>query len=233
MPKRTPTNPAVAVAYIRASTDRQEIGPEAQRAAIESWAAREGVQVTAWHVDAGVSGATPIEGRPALCAALAALREHRAGVLVVAKRDRIARDVVVAALVERAAAAAGSRVVSVAGEANGDTPADAFMRVVIDGAAAYERALIRARTKAALGVKKARGERAGEVPYGYRLAADGVRLEADDAEQGVLAAVRELRAAGMSQRAIVAALAARGLVSRVGRSFSQTQVCRMLARGAA
>ncbi len=231
MSKRARTSPAVAVGYIRVSTSDRALGPEAQRAAIEAWAAREGVQVAAWHVDAGVSGASPIGDRPGLLGALAALRTHGAGVLAVAKRDRIARDVVVAASVERAAAAAGSRLVSVDGVGNGDAPADAFMRTVIDGAAAYERALIRARTKAALGVKKTRGERAGTVPYGFRLAADGVRLEADDAEQGVLSAVRELRAAGASHRAIVATLAARGLVSRAGRPFAQTQVARMLARG--
>jgi site-specific DNA recombinase len=230
MLKRVSTSPPVAIAYIRVSTDDQALGPDAQRASIEAWAAREGVHVAAWHVDAGVSGATPIEGRPALCAALAGIRAHGAGVFVVAKRDRIARDVVIAALVERAAGAAGARVFAVDGAGNGDSPADAFMRTVIDGAAAYERALIRARPKAALGVKKTRGERVGEVPYGYRLAADGVHLEAEPAEQGVLAVVRELRAGGMSQRAIVAALATRGLVSRAGRTFGQTQVCRMLAR---
>jgi DNA invertase Pin-like site-specific DNA recombinase len=231
MAKRT-GNPRTAIGYLRVSTDEQRLGPEAQRAAIESWAAREGVQVTAWHVDHGISGATAIEARPALCSALADLRTQSAGVLVVAKRDRVARDVVIAAMVERAAAAAGARLVSADGTGNGDSPADAFMRTVIDGAAAYERGLIRARTTAALAAKAARGERTGEVRYGYRVAGDGVRIEADDAEQAVLAAVRELRAAGLSHRAIVRALAHRGLVSRAGRSFGQTQVARMLARAA-
>jgi DNA invertase Pin-like site-specific DNA recombinase len=232
MSKRT-TNPLVAVAYVRVSKDDQKLGPEAQRASIESWAAREGIHVAAWCVDQGVCSVTPIDGRPGLVAALAALREHGAGVLVVAKRDRIARDVVLTAGVERAAAHGGAAVVSAAGEGNGTAPADAFMRTVIDGAAAYERALIRARTKAALAAKAARGERAGGVPYGYRLAADGVRLEADAAEQAVLAEVRELRAAGLSHRAIVAELGGRGLISRAGRPFEQTQVARMLARAAA
>lgn len=229
MSKRTrPGNAATAIGYLRVSTDEQRLGPEAQRASIEAWAAREGVAVLAWHVDQGVSGASPIEARAGLCAALAGLREHGAGLLVVAKRDRVARDVVVASLVERAAVAAGARLVSADGTANGDTPADQFMRTVIDGGAQYERALIRGRTKAALAAKKARGERVGSVPYGFRLAADGVRIEADADEQAVLAAVRELRAAGMSHRAIVAALAARGLVSRAARPFGQTQVARML-----
>jgi DNA invertase Pin-like site-specific DNA recombinase len=231
MAKRT-ANPLLAVGYVRVSKDDQKLGPEAQRASIEAWAAREGVQVAAWHVDAGVCSVTPIDARPGLVAALASLRQHGAGVLVVAKRDRIARDVVLTAGVERAAAQSGAAVVSAAGEGNGDTPADGFMRTVIDGAAAYERALIRARTKAALGAKRAKGERTGELPYGFRLAADGVHIERDEGEQAVLATVRELSAAGLSQRAIVGALVARGLVSRVGRPFGQTQVCRMLGAAA-
>lgn len=227
MTKRARTNPHVAVAYLRVSTDEQRLGPEAQRAAIETWAAREGVCVTAWHTDAGVSGASSIEGRPALCEALASLREHGAGVLVVAKRDRIARDVIIAATIERAACTIGARLVSADGTGNGDTPADQFMRTIIDGASQYERGLIRTRTKAALAAKSARGERVGMVPYGWRLAPNGVALEHDEAEQGVLAAVRELRAAGLSQRAIVSELATRGLVSRSGRPFQKTQIARM------
>jgi DNA invertase Pin-like site-specific DNA recombinase len=108
-----------------------------------------------------------------------------------------------------------------------------MMRGVVDLFAAYEREVIKARTRAALGVKKARGERVGEVAYGFRVSSDGRNLEADEAEQGVLAQVAELRAAGLSQRAIVAELAARGLVSRSGRSFGQTQIARMAARGRA
>jgi DNA invertase Pin-like site-specific DNA recombinase len=168
MSKRARTgNPLVAVAYLRVSTEDQKLGPEAQRAAIEAWAAHAGVQVAAWHVDAGVSGGSAIEARAGLCAALASLREHGAGVLVVAKRDRIARDVVIAASVEGAASKAGARLVSADGTANGDGAANAFMRTVIDGAAAYERGLIRDRTKAALAAKSARGEVVGQVPYGF------------------------------------------------------------------
>jgi DNA invertase Pin-like site-specific DNA recombinase len=112
----------IAVAYLRASTDEQHLSPEAQRACIRGWAVSEGTQVAAWCADRGVCSVAPIENRPALRAALAALGTHRAGLLVVAKRDRIARDVVLAAEVERAAAHAGARLVSATGEGNGDPP---------------------------------------------------------------------------------------------------------------
>lgn len=220
-------SPLLAVAYLRVSTDAQQLGPEAQRAAIEAWAAREGVRVASWHVDQGVSGGAELEQRPALVAALADLRANRAGVLVVAKRDRLARDVYVATTIERAAAQTGARVACADGAGNGDSPTDAFMRTIVDGAAAYERALIRARTKAALSAKRARGERAGEVPYGFTADAAG-KLAPNEAERAVIAQVRELRAAGLPLRAVVAQAAALGLVSRAGRPLALTQVARIL-----
>ena len=229
--KRRPGNPRLAVAYVRASRDEQKLSPDAQRSAIEAWATREGVQVVAWHVDQGVCSVTPIDARPALCGALAALREHGAGVLVVAKRDRIARDVVLTAGVERSAAQSGAAVVSAAGEGNGDSPADGFMRTVIDGAAAYERALIRSRTRAALAAKRARGERAGTVPFGY-TADEAGRLLPHAPEQTTIALVRSLRDAGLSMGAIVVECARSGCAGRSGRPLQKTQVARILRAAA-
>jgi len=227
-----PGSAYVAIGYTRASTSTQDVSPLAQREAVERWAAAHGVRVVAWFEDLAVSGAAEIDERPGLLAALTALREHGAGVLAVAKRDRIARDVVIAATIERTAAASGARVISADGTGNGDSPADAFMRTVIDGASAYERALIRSRTRAALAMKKARGERVGTVPYGYRVSEDGRSLEVDDAEQAVLAEVRAMRAAGLSVRSIVAALAAKGLLSRKGKPFGLAQIHAMANRAA-
>lgn len=231
MTKRVrPGSPLVAVGYVRVSTEDQNLGPQAQRAALDAWALRSGVELVAVYEDHGVSGATPVADRAGLLAALDALRVHGAGLLVAAKRDRFARDAMVAAMVERAASTAGAAVRTADGSSDIAGPEGTMMRGIVDVFAAYERDVIRARTRAALGVKKARGERVGEVTYGYRLAADGVRLEVDPAEQAVLSAVRELRAAGLSQRAIAGELTARRMLSRVGTPFRQTQVCRLLAR---
>jgi DNA invertase Pin-like site-specific DNA recombinase len=224
-------SPLVAVAYIRVSKDDQKLGPEAQRASIEAWAAREGVRVAAWHVDQGVCSVDPIADRPALCAALAALREHGAGVLVLAKRDRIARDPMLTRAVEGEAARMGAVVVSAAGEASGGTaPADVMMRGVVDLFAEYERGLIRARTTAALAVIRARGQKTGgSVPYGYRLDADGRTLVVVEGEQATIARARALAAEGRSLRAVAAQLAAEGHVSRKGVPFFAAQVGRMVA----
>ena len=90
--------------------------------------------------------------------------------------------------------------------------------------------MIRARTKAALASKKARGECVGTVPYGFRR--EGAMLVEDEAEQAVLACVRGFRAAGLSERAIVAELAAAGHLSRSGKPFAKTQVHRMVSEAA-
>ena len=221
-----PGNSLLAVAYVRVSTDEQKLGPEAQRAAIDAWAQREGVTVVGWHVDSGVSGGCDLADRPALVAALGELRAVGAGVLVVAKRDRLARDVAIAATVERAVKACGAKVLSADGTANGDTAADAFMRAMLDAAAEYERALIRGRTRAALAAKRARGERTGEVPYGFSAGADG-RLVPHEGEQKIIALVKGHRAAGMPLRTIVAELARAGIVSRAGRAYGLTQVAKL------
>lgn len=231
--KRNATDSLTAVAYLRVSTDRQELGPEAQRAAIEAWAAREGVTVAAWHVDAGVSGAAAIADRPELVAALASLTVHRAGVLVVAKRDRLARDVMSAAMLERMALDAGARIVSAAGEGTDSAdPSAVLLRTMVDAFAQYERAMIAARTKAALGAKRARGERAGTVPYGFTSDAAG-RLSPCPAERAVIAQVHALRAAGVTLRGIVAELARAGVVGRTGNALAMAQVQNILARAAA
>jgi len=233
MPRRaTPADPRRAVAYLRVSTEDQANGPDAQRAAIARWASAAGVEVVAWHEDRGVSGAAPVDRRPGLLAALDALTSAGAGVLVVARRDRLARDVLVAASVEALLGRQGARVASAAGEGEGADPAAALMRSLVDAFAAYERALISTRTRAALGVKRARGERTGECPLGTR-ADDAGRLVADPDEARALALVDELRAGGLSIREIAAELTARGVPARGGGRWHATTVARALRRGAA
>ena len=107
--------PERAIAYIRCSTSRQDLSPDAQRAAITAWAEREAVEVVAFHEDIGVSGGTEIDKRPGLLAATEALRTEGAGILVVAKRDRLAPDVLTSAVVERLCERTGARVASADG----------------------------------------------------------------------------------------------------------------------
>jgi len=228
-----------AVAYIRMAeatsdlAERSVHAPSAQRRAIETWAEREHVDIKSWQVDIGVDGATPIAERPALVAAYQAIRVYGAGMLVAANADRFGQDELVCWLIERAALVEGATICTADGSRTPTRePASAtdaaYSRGAIDLARAYQRVTVGARVRAVLASKKARGERVGNVPYGYRVASDGVHTEPDEAEQGVIGVVRRLSSEGLSQRAIVRQLAERGVVGRTGAPLRQTQIANIL-----
>jgi site-specific DNA recombinase len=234
MAKRTKTDPKLAVAYLRVSTVDQKNGPDAQRRAIEKWADANGVTIVEWRKDQGLSGALgrdlTIGERPGLMTAIDDLRRHRAGVLVVDRRDRFGRDPLLLALIERIARQKGARMVAASGAIVGDDddPNIVFMRRVDDARSEWERGVIRLRTKAALQAKRARGERVGSIPYGFRLADDGTHLEEVREEQAALAQIRVLRGAGRPLRVIVQSLTATGAPPR-GKRWHLTTVARLTA----
>lgn len=234
--KARPGDVTLAIGYVRASTDEQALSPQAQAAALDSWAAREGIRLLAVFTDLGVSGATAVSARPGLVGALAALRTLGAGVLVASARSRLARQASIADDLESEARKAGAVVRTADGTSDAQGSAGVLTRGMQDVVAAWERAVIRERTTAALAVKRARGERVGTVPFGFALGSDGVQLVPDAAEQAVIARVLELRASGLSEREIVRALAAEGLGGRSSgadgsrKPLAQPQVHRILAR---
>jgi DNA invertase Pin-like site-specific DNA recombinase len=214
-----------ALAYTRVSTQEQAssgLGLEAQRASIAAAAQRMGLTVAAWHADEGVSGAAELDKRPGLVAAMDAL--GRGDVLLVAKRDRLARDVFMAVWLDREAERKGARIVSAAGEGTEtDDAAAVLLRRMLDAVAEFERAQIRARTRAALEAKRARGERLGGVaPYGYRR--EGVGLVKEPAEMEVLCLVRKLRRGGLSAPKIARSLQEQGRRPRLGRKWTAKMV---------
>lgn len=235
---------ASAVAYLRVSTDQQAesgLGIEAQRASVTAAAARLGLSLRAVHVDGGVSGARAFTARPVLVQAVSALR--RGDVFLVAKRDRLGRDAIEVGIIDRLILKAGARLISAAGEGtDDDNPASVFFRGIIDLVAQYERLIGRARTKAALAVKRARGERIGQLPFGFMLAPDGqhgenckksecrgcVHLEGNPIEQDKLARIRALKAGGRSCRKIAADLNADGVTTRRGGLWRFQYVARAL-----
>jgi DNA invertase Pin-like site-specific DNA recombinase len=197
---------------------------------MKAWAAREGAAVVSVHADTDVSGSKGLDKRPALLAAIAALPVG--GILLVAKRDRLARgDVMLMAMIESAVKRKKGRIVSAAGEGtDDDDPGSILMRRMIDAFAEYERLIIGCRTKAALAVKKRRGERVGcNIPYGSRLAPDGVMLEPDPAEQRMVEEAKSLHATGLySLRQIGKVLAGAGFKPRTGSPIWHPQLVKSL-----
>jgi DNA invertase Pin-like site-specific DNA recombinase len=222
------TDSTKAIAYLRASTTKQELSPAAQRKMVAEWAKANRVEVVEEHHDLGVCGATEIPDRPGLVAALAALHEHRAGVPLVARRDRLGRSVETLVLVEREVARLGAKVVTADG-ANGDDAHDKFLRRILDAVAEHELAIIRARTKAALAVRRDRGLRCGNVPLGQRLGEDGETLLPDLGERRAAALARRLRDEGLSLRDVAERLDEATHATRTGARWHHEQVRRLLS----
>jgi DNA invertase Pin-like site-specific DNA recombinase len=209
MPKRLELDPLAWLAYTRVSLgEKQALSPDAQRYAIGEAAARAGARVVATFDD-DVTSDTPAEQRPALAAALASVRTLRAGVVCVARRDRLSREPAVSLDVERRLAAWGARLVSADGAGNGTDPAAAFTRLLLDGAAQFERAMIRARTRDAMASLKRAGRSTGRPPWGWQAAPDGA-LAPCPAERAATERARELVARGASLREACAILTDEG-----------------------
>ena len=150
------------ISYCRVSTEKQAqsgAGLDGQKAAIEGYAAANGLTITAAFVDAGVSGAAPIEQRLGLVAAVASMT--KGSILLIAKRDRLGRDQLTTLGIERAIQKKGGVIISADGIANGSAAADQFMRSILDAAAAFELSLNTARTLAAVAAKRRKGQRIG------------------------------------------------------------------------
>ena len=170
-------------------------------------------------------GADALDRRPQLAAALAAARRHRGQVLV-AKLDRLSRDVhFIAGLMAQ-------RVAFVVAELGADV--DPFMLHIYAVLAEKERRMISERTRAALAVRKGQGALLGNRT---NLAAAGVIGAARTAEgacrfaDNVAPVIQQIRASGVaSLRGIAAVLNTRGVHTARGGRWAATQVGAVLHR---
>lgn len=227
------------LAYIRVSTDAQAdsgAGLEAQIESCENYAKRHGLTIHKIFRDEGISGAAELEDRLGLMDVLNELKKGDA--LLVAKRDRLGRNTRThkpVALIELAVAKKKARIISAAGEGtegDEDDPTSFLLSGMTDVFAGFERLLIKARTKAALQAMKAAGKRVGHIPFGFRLAQDGIHLEESSEEQDILRQMSELRSSGLSIRDIANALNERGAFNRGQSKWNNASVHRIMKMAA-
>jgi site-specific DNA recombinase len=220
-----------AIAYVRASTNEQEITLAVQAEKIAAYCTMRGLELAEVVQDAGVSGSVALAARPAGQRIAEALRRHGAVHVVALKLDRLFRDAADALAQTKAWDKAGVALHLCdmgGGAVDTSSPMGRMMLTMLAGFAEFERALIAERTAAALAHKQARGEyTGGRAPYGHRLEAG--ELVEDAGEQAVIAAARRLKAAGLSLRAIAGELLRAGMVARSGQAFTATQIQRMVA----
>jgi DNA invertase Pin-like site-specific DNA recombinase len=220
-----------AVAYYRVSTARQGrsgLGIDAQRAAVARFADAEGFVLAAEFVEAETGkGADAIDRRPQLAAALATGRSRKCPVIV-AKLDRLSRDVAfIAGLMAQ-------RVPFIVAELGAD--ADPFMLHIYAALAEKERRLISERTRSALAVRKARGARLGNPTNAAAALAVGRRAltqEADAFAANVLPIIDALQRSGITDlRGLASALNQRGIRTARGGRWHVSNVRNLLMRAA-
>lgn len=217
---------AAFIAYLRVSTQKQGqsgLGLEAQQEAVARFLAPG---------DAVLSTFTEVESgrncqRPQLHAALAEAR-RRKGTLLIAKLDRLSRNVAfLATLLE------------------GDVPivacdnphAERFTLHILAAVAEHEARMISLRTKAALRAARARGvplggHRANGLPHAAREKGRAVQASMARARAlEIKPAIDAVRAAGAgTPTAIAKALNAQGMTTHGGGAWSPVQVSRVLSR---
>lgn len=215
---------AGAVAYIRTSSDEQDLSPDAQLNAITAWGAARGVPILEVYQDLDVSSQAPVAKRPGLPLAIDAVRRLRAAYLVAAVSDRFHRKSSVGDEIRSLTALAGGRVVTADGveDGNSEGPAAWLITKILDLVSEYEVMMIRARTRRALDVRRRQGLVIGSVPLGYQAHTIGRtdegkpirQIKLDPREAAAAAVAVELRRQGMGLPTIGRELVARGFPPR-------------------
>lgn len=212
------------VGYIRVSTAKQEISPEAQRSALERYA--DLYELTLVEVITETGSAKSL-ARPGLQRALALLKAGEADGILIAKLDRLTRSVVDLGTLLQDYFRDRWALLSVGDQIDTRSAAGRLILNVLTSVAEWEREAGVERTRAAMAQLKAEGRfTGGWMPYGSTV--DGDYLQPIPAEQAVITAAKALHGQGLSLRKIAAELLARGHRSRAGTTFSACQISRML-----
>ncbi|UTW51467.1 recombinase family protein [bacterium SCSIO 12827] len=217
------------VLYTRVSTDRQGksgLGLEAQRTVCRQFALQNGYEIVQEHseVETG-KGADAIDRRPRLAAALSDAKKRKCPVLV-AKLDRLSRDVhFISGLVAR-------NVRFIVAELGPEV--EPFMLHIYAALAEKERNLIAERTKAALQAKRAAGASLGNRTNLAEAQSKGLRerlRRADQFAANVLPVIRDIQATGaVTYTAIADALNMRGIATARGGEWYPSTVRKLMMR---
>ena len=230
---KEPTKPTKAIAYYRVSTQKQGVsglGLEAQRASVTAYAKANRLAIVSEFTE--IETGTRKKKRKEIYKALAAAKACD-GVLLIAKLDRLARNVAfISALME-----SKTSFVCV------DLPQVTPLTLHILAAVAEEEARnTSARTKAALKAAKARGVKLGapqsdasraQIAEAATISAATKHEDAKEAYALVAGYATMMRDSGMAYAAIAAKLNQEGHRTREGKDFSAMTVWRMLQRAGA
>jgi DNA invertase Pin-like site-specific DNA recombinase len=216
-----------AISYTRINTTKQAqsgLGLEAQETAIAAFCTKHGLDIAGSYSEFETGkGHDALERRPQLAEALAHARKLKAPVIV-AKLDRLGRDV------DFISGLLANRVSLIVTELGSDS--GPFTLHVYPALALKERALISARTKAALKAAKARGVKLGNPNAREALVWARAHRWGDTTANraAALKVIKEILASGIaSARGIARELSARRIPTPSGKTkWAPAQVQRLL-----
>ena len=218
-----------AIGYARVSTDKQAdrgVSLEAQTAKVQAMAAVQDAELIDMIVDAGESAKSL--NRPGMERLLSLVDAGAINTVIVAKLDRLTRSVKDLAVLLERFQRRGVSLVSVAESLDTGSAAGRLVLNIMVSVSQWEREAIGERTMTAMAFKKSQCERVGELPFGYRLSADGVHLEVEPKEQETISVIQQLRSNGQTTRRIAERLNLDGFHTRRGGIWRFQYVARIL-----
>ena len=224
-----------AAAYLRVSTDNQAMedsyGLPAQEDAILSYARNQGIEVVAFFVDDGYSGATL--DRPGLQELIKESGTKSFDVVLVAKMDRVARDVYYSLFIEKELLINSIEIVSVSEPVSGSDPMNTAFRQLMAVFAQLEKDMITMRMSNGRRQKASQGGYSGgRAALGYCAKRGTKKLRVDSSKARAVKRTFELRAKhpGWSLRQLAECLNEEGHTTAQGKKFKPMQVKRILDR---
>lgn len=225
---KNPGERVTALAYFRTSS-AANVGDDKdtllrQRAAVETYAAHQGLEIVREFYDAAVSGADPIDQRPGFTDLLTYVQEEGVQTILVENATRFARDLTVQLAGHDLLKREGIHLIPVDAPSHftDDTPTAVLVRQVLGAISQFDKAQIVAKLKAARDRKSAQKGRRIEGRKGYGETHPELVSLAKRLNHGN-------RKKRLSLRAISAALAEQGYTTALGKPFSAQQVKRLLA----
>lgn len=218
-----------AVGYIRVSTGKQALSPEAQKEKIQAMAAMQGAKLVELVTDRESAKEGSIRKRAGVVRILEMAKSGQVDRIVIAKLDRLTRSVV--DLGEMLAVLDKHHVSLVSATETWMDTSSAAGRMIINiitSVAQWEREAIAERTREVLQYKRAHGQVYNHTPYGYSKKGD--RLTPAPSEQRIIGQVKRMRASGTALRAIAERLNERKVPTKIrGGKWHASTVANILA----
>ena len=209
------------IGYIRVSTDGQvgedKFGLKAQKKQIEEYCKNHNMEIIKWYTDEGESGAKERPGFDEIIYGEVGNPPYEA--VVVAKSDRVARDINVYYYYKMMLRKKNINLVSIAEDFGQFGVFASMLEAFTLCVAEMERDNINKRTSAGRYVKSAKGGYSGgRPPFGYRT--DNGRLIIVPEEAKIVRTIFEMKYSGKTYKQIVDHLNSLGLTNRSGTKYS-------------